>query len=235
MTVAPPRQSLLLSDQLYVSLREMIVKGELAPNAQLQEAELCARFRVSRTPLRRAFQRLSDEGLVTVYPQMGSFVAPISAAAVREAQFVREHLECAVMVELVGRVDAAGLAEIEDCLDRQRRACARGDRDAFAELDDTLHALFATHAGRAGVWRIIHRNKVHLDRMRRRSLPEERQIPHLIEDHAAIVAAIAARDAEAAVTALRRHLREILGMLERYEAILEREAQPPRPTRAGAA
>src|SRR4051812_42676772 len=79
---------------VYTTLRDAIVSAQLAPGRQLSENELAALLGVSRTPIREALQRLREERLVAIVPQLGTFVTHISEAAVSDAQFVREALEC---------------------------------------------------------------------------------------------------------------------------------------------
>src|SRR5918999_4989889 len=91
------RSGLSTPTQIYVALRDAIVRVDLAPGRQLSENELARQLGVSRTPVREALARLRDERLVEVVPQLGTFVARITPAAVADAQFVREALECAAI------------------------------------------------------------------------------------------------------------------------------------------
>src|ERR671921_1610907 len=84
-------------DQVYVALREAIVCAELEPGRRLSENELADLLGVSRTPVREALARLRDERLVAIVPQLGTFVTLISPAAVEDAAFVREALECSAI------------------------------------------------------------------------------------------------------------------------------------------
>lgn len=225
-----------LAEQVYEVLRGDIVRGALRPDAQLAEPELAARLQVSRTPLRLALARLADEGLVVIYPQVGSFVAPIRLDAVAEAQFVREHLECALIRDAAARMDAATVRALRDNVDRQVRALRDGDRAEFYALDEALHASFAEAGGHPGVWKLIQHAKVHLDRVRHLSLSIDEHPPRLVDQHAAIVDALASGDADAAEAALRAHLREVfatvqaLGLEEfRSPALPKRRRRAPGP------
>ena len=93
----------------------------LKPGERIADAQLAQELGVSRTPVREAILQLADEGLVDVVPQHGTFVAPISLEAVREAQFVREALEVAALREVVERITGAELAELETSLAAQAR------------------------------------------------------------------------------------------------------------------
>ena len=81
-----------IAQQAYQFLRREIIDGRLAPRSPLSEQELSAQMGVSRTPVREALMKLADEGLVDIYPQFGTFVAPIKLSEVFDSQFVRELL-----------------------------------------------------------------------------------------------------------------------------------------------
>src|SRR5690349_12947762 len=83
--------------EVYGRLRDAIVAAELEPGRQLSENELAEFFGVSRTPIREALVRLRDDRLVEIVPQLGTFVTRISEAAVSDAQFIRQALECAAV------------------------------------------------------------------------------------------------------------------------------------------
>lgn len=198
-----------LAERVYAILRAEIVSGALAPDQQISEQEISERLQVSRTPLREALVRLVEDGLAAVYPQFGTFVAPIRLEAVAEAQFIREHLECALIREAATRIDPRAVRLLRDNIDQQIRTARDGDHPLFYTLDEALHAGFAQASGRPGVWRLIQHGKAHLDRVRHLSLPIADQLPRLIEQHRAIVDALADGNAGRAETALRLHLREV--------------------------
>ena len=215
-----------LSDAVYSAVREMIVRTSMPPGTRIAEAEIGARLGVSRTPVREALLRLADEGLVQMFPQSGIYVAPVSLAAVSEAQFIREHLECAVIRDLAAKIDGGGMALLRGTLARQEAARDAADIVQFYDLDELLHEQFCELAGRTGVWRVVQHSKHHLDRVRWLSLPVAEHIPHLITQHWAIVDAVSQRDPEIAEAALRVHLREVYATIERLGLDQPREAPP---------
>ena len=198
-----------LAEQVADALRLEIISGRLAPGARIVEADLAADLGISRTPVREAISRLAEERLIEVLPQFGSFVAPISFEAVSEAQFIREHLECAIIREAAEKSDEQGLAELRDLLDRQRRAATRQDAADFYPLDETMHARFAELAGRPGIGRLIRRKKAHLDPVRHVSYGRPDHLQELVDQHERVVNAVEARDADAAEIAWREHLRVV--------------------------
>ena len=79
----PLKRGVALSEQVYQVVRGMIVSGRMRPGEAVIEATLAARLGVSRTPVREALKRISDEGLIDVFAQSGTFVAPISRQGAR--------------------------------------------------------------------------------------------------------------------------------------------------------
>ena len=88
------------AERVYNNLRRRIRELSLPPGTSLRKEDIAAALGVSRAPVSEAITRLADEALVDVFPQHGSFVAPIRAQDVRESLFIRTALE----VEAIRRV-----------------------------------------------------------------------------------------------------------------------------------
>ncbi|MGM0782855.1 MAG: GntR family transcriptional regulator [Pseudomonadota bacterium] len=200
--------------RLYQVLRQSIIRMVLAPGQALSEKEIADTFAVSRQPVREAFIRLSEAGLVEVRPQRGTYVVKISQQAVLEARFVREAVEVAVARAaaeqgLAPRV----LAELHELLERQRRCIEPHDYDRFYRLDEAFHRTLSLGLGQQAAWKVVEEVKAQFDRVRYLSIPDATPLERLIEQHAAIVAAIEQRSPEAAEQAMRVHHREIFQSL----------------------
>ena len=196
--------------QVYASLRGAIVRGDLAPGAQLSENALASEMGVSRTPIREALGRLRDDRLVEIVPQLGTFVSRINPQAVRDAQFIREALECAAVrraAELAGDED---VARLEENLQAQDRARAAADNDSFYLLDDAFHRGLCDLSDHPAVWGVSERAKSHLNRVRRLSMGMPDYLPEMIDEHRSVVAAVAEHDPDLAENVLRHHLRMVL-------------------------
>src|SRR5215469_15357966 len=98
--------------QIYTGLRQRIIRGEIPPGAALSEAEIARRFSISRQPVREAFIKLAEEGLLEVRPQRGTFVRKISKTAVTDARFVREAIEANIVREVAVEGDAGLVARL---------------------------------------------------------------------------------------------------------------------------
>jgi GntR family transcriptional regulator, rspAB operon transcriptional repressor len=198
------------SRQVYAALREAIITAELEPGQRISENELSQRLGVSRTPIREALARLRDERFVQVVPQLGTFVTRISTAAVEDAQFVRETLECAAVRLAALRADSGDIAALEGLLRRQEEVVADADVERFAVLDDEFHAAICELSGRGFAWEVAPRAKGHLSRVRRLSLPQPNYLVEMTVEHRAVLDALAANAPDRAEAALRHHLRMVL-------------------------
>jgi DNA-binding GntR family transcriptional regulator len=194
--------------QLMRALRDRIIRSELAPGMRLSEADVAASFGVSRQPVREAFIKLAEEGLVEVRPQRGTFVRKISTGAVMDARFVREAIEADIVKLVAENSEAALVVALTQILEAQRKV-ALNDPKSFIPLDDAFHRTLAEAAGKANAWRVIEGMKSQMDRVRQLSTAQF-PMARLVDQHAAIVKAIAAHDPVAAETAMREHLRAIL-------------------------
>jgi GntR family transcriptional regulator, rspAB operon transcriptional repressor len=198
-----------LHQPLHQDLRRRIIRAELPPGARLSETEVARGFGASRQPVREAFIRLAQEGLVDVRPQRGTYVRRISVEAVAQARFVREAIEADVARTVAERCDAALVAGLR----RQIAHQAAADTDAFLPLDEQFHRTLFEAAGAAYAWRIVDDAKAQMDRVRWLSTARMPNRDALVAQHTAVVDALEARDAAAAEAAMRAHLRRILGDL----------------------
>lgn len=212
-SLAPARieKPATVSSRVFAILRQAIVQLQLRPGDPLSEAEMARQLGVSRQPVREAFIKLSEEGLVHVLPQRGTFVTKISVASVMDVRFVREAIEADV-VRVVAEAHAAEtVAELRRQVAEQRKV-PQQDRAGFLRLDELFHRTLAAAAGKAYAWDVIESVKAQMDRVRFLSV-DDMHIGRLIDQHEKIVEAIAAGDKAAAETATRLHLREILSSL----------------------
>jgi len=217
--------------RVFVVLRRAIVQLQLQPGNSLSEADVAKQLGVSRQPVREAFIRLAEVGLVEIRPQRGTFVVLISRREVENARFVREAVEAAVAREAAGKVSPETVGELNSLIEQQRTAARSGDPSLFLKLDDAFHQVLAASAGCEYAWRVVENLKAQMDRVRFLSMPYATPVETLIGQHRAIADAIAAHSPDKAEAAMREHLGEILTSLpkiaaERPELFAEETALP---------
>lgn len=226
---SPPDTTLNLSHaigpQVYHILRQQIIHGRLQPGTRLSESECAAQFSTSRQPVREAFIKLSEEGLVEVRPQRGTLVRRISEEAVLEARFVREAIEADVVRRVTEIGDAGVIRELRAQLRRQQATSADQPAD-FMTLDELFHRTLAEAAGISHAWKMIEGIKAQMDRVRFLSF-EATHLSKLIAQHTAIVENIERGDLSRAEQAIRHHLHEILHDLPQIRAAWPGLFDPP--------
>ena len=207
------------ASRIYSDLRTELVSLRRRPGEPISEAEIALSYGVSRTPVREAILKLSDEGLLEIFPQSGIFVSRIPVAALPEAIIIRKALEETTARLAAERATSSQILVLRSILARQREAEAAGDRDAFHQADESFHGTIADVAGYPGIWRLIQQVKVHVDRYRRLTLPQAGRIGRTITEHEAILGAIEAHDPDRARAAMETHLERLLKDISAIQSI----------------
>jgi DNA-binding GntR family transcriptional regulator len=198
--------------RVYDAVRGAIVQLQLRPGYLLSEAELARQLGVSRQPVREAFIKLAEAGLVDVRPQRGTFVKLISIREVTNSRFIREAIELAVVRKAAASIGTAGIADLRDIV-RAQEAALSGGLGEFMRLDDIFHSAIAGHADCEHAWRHIEALKAQLDRVRFLGFPDVTPRPMVLAQHAKIVDALEQGDGEAASAMMCKHLNEIMPSL----------------------
>ncbi|MGK9234287.1 GntR family transcriptional regulator [Inquilinus limosus] len=232
MKIDPGQSFESVARRLERELRRAIVALELPPGARLSEQEIAQRHGVSRQPVREALIALAKTRLVEVLPQRGTVVVKLSVRRMAEARFVREAVEVALVRRACEGFDRSSRERIDDLLDAQEKAASRGNHGDFQRTDELFHIAIAEGAGCGLAWMAVEDIKAHMDRICALTLPGPEAMLPLIEQHRAIMAAIDARDPDAAEQAMRHHLTEILRALPRIEAEHPELFDEPAPGRS---
>ncbi len=200
---AAPRS---LREEAYDIIKQRIIRGLYRPGEALSEAVVSASLSLGRTPVRQAFDRLMRDGLVEVLPRKGIIVRPITADEIRDMVHVRLLNEgfCARLA--AERADQAVLGVLNDTLDQSHKAARDSDIETLMVLDRRFHAALASAAGNAVLSDILSNLHDRSQRVWFLSLREHQHHARVVEEHAGIVAAISARDAEGAEAVMRAHI-----------------------------
>jgi DNA-binding GntR family transcriptional regulator len=204
-----------IASHVFNTLRNAIVTLKLLPGNSLSEAEIAKQLGVSRQPVREAFIQLSKIGMLNIIPQKGSFVVKISERDVENARFIREAIEVAIVQRACTMITQERIDKITELIADQKKAAAESDQEHFLILDDAFHYTIALSADCLYGWNIVENLKAQMDRVRFLSLPEATPIKKIIRQHQRIVEAIETGDPDAAGTAMKMHLNEILVSLPR--------------------
>jgi DNA-binding GntR family transcriptional regulator len=187
----------------------------------LSEAAIASAVGTSRTPVREALQHLAQEQLVQVYPQVGTRVAPLRVALIREGCFVRRTLECANLLDVVKTLTDARRREMRSLLASQQRTLRAGAMEELFHLDEALHRRLFEFAGRSRVWTLIAGTKLHLDRVRWLLL--ERINGHaerIVKEHRTIIQCLLTDDIKGLCSEMQRHIDAVAAHLLQLRSCL---------------
>lgn len=195
-----------LRDEAYETIKQRIIMCVFRPGEALSEAQVSAALGLGRTPVRQAFDRLMRDGLVEVLPRKGIIVRPISQDEVRDMVEVRLLNEgfCARLA--AERGDAALVSALKANVHRGGRAAADGDVAALMALDREFHAAISGGARNLVLGDILRNLHERAQRVWFVSLRDAGHHRRVVDEHAAIVDALAAGDADAAEQATRAHI-----------------------------
>ncbi|MCF0081970.1 GntR family transcriptional regulator [Streptomyces lomondensis] len=172
MEAIRPVPRTLLRDRAYAVIRDAIVAGDIEPGAVVRDAELAERLGLSRAPVREAFSRLVDDGLLESKPQSYTRVTPLVAADVRDAAAVVGAMHELVTRVAVPRLAAADLAAMRAANGRFAAAVGAGDVDAALRADDELHDVLVRAGGNRAAAATVARYTPLIRRLERRRFGE---------------------------------------------------------------
>ncbi len=195
-----------LHDELVGHLRDLVVEGELAPGSRVPERALCASFGVSRTPLREALKVLASEGLLELLPNRGAQVARLTRADIDEMFPVMGALEALAGELACQRVSDEEIAEIRALHYQMVLHRTRRDRPEYFRLNQRIHARILEIAGNATLARLYAGLSGRVRRARYLANMSEARWAHAVEEHEAILDALARRDGPRLARILKQHL-----------------------------
>jgi DNA-binding GntR family transcriptional regulator len=201
---APARET--VGAAAYRLLRDAIVRGEIAMGTRINELELAGAWSVSRTPIRDALRRLEAEGLVQSAPGRGVIVPALSLADAEELYELREILEARAARRAAERGGQELHARLNDLIRAFGAALKAGDLDRITAIDGDLHAAVAAMSGNARLERAIETVRGQVHGIRLRMIRVRGRGARSLREMAKLVAAIRARDAARAETAMREHI-----------------------------
>lgn len=202
--IAIPRP--VLHHEVGQRLRQLIVEGDIAPGAKLNERELCERLKISRTPLREAIKTLAAEGLVALLPNRGAVAAQMSEAEVAMTFEVIAGLEGQSGELAAQRIEDAEVAEIKALNFEMRAAHTRADLPAYYRINARIHNLINAAARNTVLSQTYLTVNARLQALRFRSNFDPLKWQRAVDEHDRMVEALAARDAAGLRALLAQHL-----------------------------
>lgn len=202
-------------DEVFDYLHEQIVSLGLRPGDKISEADMAARFGISRQPVRDAFSRLANLDLLLIRPQRATEVKRFSMREIEKSRFVRASIEKEVLRRAAIECDAKGAVQLDDALAAQDKAVQARDVERFGTLDYEFHKTICDIAQVDFAFEVIMTEKSKVDRLCLLGLSKEQRLPDLMADHLRIADAIKAHNADLAVELGMFHLSRLDETIER--------------------
>jgi len=196
----------MASNSSYDALRAAIVRGDIAPNARLVEADVSTSFDMSRGAVRTALIRLEEEGLVVREPHRGARVRQVSDDEAVEILQARAVLEGLAVRQTAERIDDAGIERLQGFLSRQRTLLEQGDLLGASDTNADLHSALLELSGHGTAQRLIRTLNSQTVRYQYRTILIPGRSAASVAEHSAIVEAVTAGKPDEAEAAMRRHL-----------------------------
>ena len=204
-----------VGERAYNALREGIMDGSIAPGQRLVELAVCEWLKISRTPAREALRRLQASGLLEPSAGGGLQVVSYDVNALYELYVVREVLEGTAAGEAARNASEAELAALKESI-RLQRGMAK-DIDSFARENQVFHGHIYRAAHNRFLIKTLQGLSDSVALLGPTAINTTDWVKLAISQHAAIVEAICARDAENAAGIMRLHIRN--GFERRVQAI----------------
>jgi len=139
MLLEDVEQAASLHQNLVAQIRKMLVEGELTGEQRIPEAQLCARFSVSRTPLREALKVLAAEGFILLRPNRGAVVAPIDPSLIAPIFELKGALERLIGLTVAVRATDEDITALNTLHEALGEALKQGALNEYTNLNYIFH------------------------------------------------------------------------------------------------
>jgi len=208
-----------VNQRVYVQLKTMIAKGELASGAPLELRPLATRLGVSKTPVIEAIRRLERDGLITVIPRLGAMVKQWTYEDVLEAYHIRRALESEAARLFVTRAtpqDKQKLVELNNVFNRLAASGSLGS----IEADISIHLHIVRCSRYPRLFQLVENSKIETTlQYGFRGMLSERALSFkkTVGVHESLVRALLGNDPDVAEDEMKRNLDILLEMIKELE------------------
>lgn len=193
LTLLPRDSKETHREYVYRLLRHNIIQMNLYPNQPINENSLSELLHISKTPIHEAVLLLAKEQLITIVPQSGSRISPISIQQINDGLFLRNTIEPKIYQNIAGCVSPEYLQQFQDVLQRMKDLLPENPDDPFdvqtlIELDDEFHGLAYKVANRYSIWQLVYIACAHYHRIRYQGFITQTDDPiRIYEEHKVIL------------------------------------------------
>lgn len=202
-----------LEESVYYRLEEEIINGALKVGEVLTETTLSKRLGVSRTPLRAALHRLSEEGLIRSVPNKGAVVLGVSTDDLISIYLIRMRLEGLAARGAAGGIGDGDLSRLRESCELSEFYLSKRDTERLKELDTEFHSIIYSLSGSRYLTRILSELHRNIRSYRKLSITVPERLEQSVKEHRDMLTAIENKDASLAESLAEKHVRAALDNL----------------------
>jgi DNA-binding GntR family transcriptional regulator len=201
-----------ISDQIYERLKQQILHGEIEPGERLMQNQVAENLRASRTPVREAFRRLEQDGVVERVPQGGVRVTLLDIEAIQEVFGIRNVLEAYAVELACGRITAEEIGSLKRLVTQAGELLSSGElgRETkikrLFELNSQFHDTIYRASGNSYLMSMINSLRFIVGRLRFLGLRADSTWSRAWDEHAQLIYLLERKDKESAARFLKSHL-----------------------------
>ena len=195
-----------LHEEVVDRIREMIFQGELPVGTRVPEKELCAKFGISRTPLREALKVCANDGVITLLPNRGAWITQLTPEDVDELFPIMGSLEALSGELACYNATDADVAEVKALHYEMAMHYAHGDQPSYNRVNQMIHQKIMEIAANPTLLQVYRSLAERIRRARYLANASINRWDAAMKEHEAILAALEARDGALLAHLLKSHL-----------------------------
>jgi len=226
MTLGKNNISTKTVNYVYQELRHRIFLKEIKANQRLPEISIAKQLNVSRTPIREAFRKLAEEGLVIIRPNDGASTISPSIKDIKDAYEIREQLECFAIKQSVKKITPLQLCLLEENIQKEERIFQERNLEAYLDINTHFHRIIAESSNNKlladYIENVLKRTYIYM--IFYESFFDFDNNPSL-DEHRAILATLRKRNEERAIKLMSKHISLSLQQLITLKKEIEEKNQ----------
>jgi len=212
----------LLSERAYERVKHDIISCQIAPGAEISEAQLCEQYKLGKAPVRVALSRLAHDGLVRAIPRRGYMVTPVTLKDIQDVFELRLMLEPRAARLAAGRVNAKRLRVLDDICQAGYQPGEARSTARFLEANKEFHVAIAQASGNGRLAHAIEQLLDEMTRLLHLGLGIRNRTREMQHEHRTLVRALVRGDGETAETICREQIEAARDMV--LKAILSSDS-----------
>lgn len=208
LNIGPAVKRNTMQEEALNRLKEVILSGQLSPDAFYTENDFAEALQISRTPVREAVKSLIHDGLLVSVPRKGLKVREFTRSEVEQIFLLRQKIEGSILEKVSSTITEDQLKTLNKIVAEQENAIEKDDRILFIDLDQEFHNFLI----RVTEYDLIEEMIMNLHNLTRlighRAIMKQGRMEEVIDEHRAIIQALSKKDAPLAQLKMTFHLEQ---------------------------